>query len=370
MNNTRNERIIWIDYFKVFACLMVLIGHYYNAFYSFCNLIPDLSKYVVVFFERFPTPYLDGNFWVCVFCILSGYLSSSKKISSLKQLIKECIMRYLRFVLPLLFINVIIYLINLIFGFRSIELSSMYNNNWLGTFFTDITLSGAIKNSITLGSKLNGPLWMIRPLFVGNIMILCVNYIKNKLNNHEIVRNILLLAILLGMFFVSLHYEILLYMFVTLLGMIIFNITKQSKPKYNLLIFLLILAIIHIVNILPITLTLTKVDNMHFLNVISAFAFIISIFFCTTMRKFKKSKSNLGSISFYVYLIHWPLICSLSSSLITLFTNYTMGFLIVLLLTLVIVIILSYLCSKTIDKFFNKINLNIDKKICELLKLN
>ncbi len=137
--DTKN-RVVWIDYLKIIACLMVLIGHYYNAFYSFCNYSPSLNSNIVFFFKNFPSPYLDGNFWVCVFCVLSGYLASRKEIRSVKTMIREFVLRYFRFIIPLTIINVCIYFIYLIIGFKSTEFSIIYSNNWLSSFLQILIL--------------------------------------------------------------------------------------------------------------------------------------------------------------------------------------------------------------------------------------
>ena len=370
MNNIKNKRIIWIDYFKIFACIMVFVGHYYNAFYSFCNILPNLNHYVVVFFEKFPAPFLDGNFWVCVFCILSGYLSSKKNISSMKQLSLECILRYFRFLIPLLFVNISVYLVNIVFGFKSTELSLLYNNNWLGSFFKNITLIGALKNTITLGSQLNGPLWMIRPLFLGNILILCANYMKNKLKNHTIIKIILLSTSLLITIFVASNYELFLYTFVTLLGLIISHITNRIKIRYNYLFLLFWLIFIHIFYTIPLAQSIIRINGLSLLNTLSAFIFVLTLFFCKDMDSLKKNKLDLGSISFYIYLIHWPIICSLSCELIMLFDNYTMGYISVLLITSATVFIISYILSITINKAINLSNIKIKKILCKILKYN
>lgn len=368
MKKVINDRISWIDYLKIIACLMVFVGHYYNAFYSFCNTIPNLNKYVVMVFDKFPAPYMDGNFWVCVFCILSGYLSAKKTISSLKQLFCECILRYFRFLIPLLFINVSIYIVDLVFGFKSIELSLLYNNNWLGSFFLNITLMGVLKNSITLGSQLNGPLWMIRPLFFGNILILLLKYIKDKYKDYSIVNFALLFIMLFLIFFIFQKYELIIYSFITLLGFAIYNLTNKIKTRYNLIIFLVLLIMIYIFNNNLIIKDVIRFNNLPLLNSLSAFIFIVAIFFCKSMDNVKKSKFDLGGISFYIYLIHWPIICSLSSGLIMLFDNYTLGYVIVLFVTIVTVVFISYLLSKTVNKVINYFNKIIKNTLFKILK--
>ena len=304
-----------------------------------------------------------------MFCILSGYLSAQKNINNYKLLIKEFVLRYFRFIIPLLFINIFVYFLDITFmGFKSLNFAVLYNNNWLSTFFNNISLFKAIKNTITMGNQLNGPLWMIRPLFIGNLLIVLYNYLCQKFNN-KIFKSILIFLISIGLLVGCFYYEILLYSFVTFLGVLIFEFKRKGDFNFNFLIFIILIIGIHIFNVVPIISRITTINNVSLLNTISSFVFIISLFCLKSLDNVKLNKYDLGNLSFYIYLIHWPILCSLSCSLILFFKNYTIGYVVCLIITLFVVFILAYICIKTVDKLIKKVNDNIKKLIFFILKV-
>lgn len=101
------KRIIWIDEVKFIACLAVFGGHYCNVF-SF-SILQSNSIFNYPIAKLFCV-FIMGNWWVYVFCIISGALATNKTIKSFGQLIGALFNRYLRFVLPVLIANMIVFL--------------------------------------------------------------------------------------------------------------------------------------------------------------------------------------------------------------------------------------------------------------------
>ena len=107
-----------------------------------------------------------------VFRFLSGYLSC-RKVSSLRELAAESFARWLRFFLPLLLCNAWVFLLLKTGHMYHTVYGSRFQNNWLLYHYArDFRFSDVLVQSAVLGDAFNGPLWMLRPLFVGNLLIL------------------------------------------------------------------------------------------------------------------------------------------------------------------------------------------------------
>lgn len=346
---------------------MVLIGHFYDAFYGFDALSPDLNGITVSFFEYFPKPFLDGKFWVCVFCVISGVLASRKVVCSYKELFKEIILRYLRFLIPLFAANSIVYLLHVTVGFYNHQIGELYANSWLSGCLFNITFKAVIKNSILFGAELISPLWMLRPLFIGNITILISNFITNKYlqrKQHKYLFPVAISILLFGLAFIR---ESALYLLTTFCGLILYN---TKKERYNTPLVVIILAVvIAFYNILIIGSVMTA-RSLQFMNALFSIMLVLILLSWKSAGITKSSKLPLGEMSFWVFLLHWPVICSFACFIVMKFNNYTLGYWIALLAALCIVCVLSFVFVKTIDKvtgwIVRKSRLAIDK----LLRLN
>lgn len=94
---------------------------------------------------------INGEFWVCVFAILSGYLLNKKDIRNGADLIKICINRYFRFVIPFFFANFFVYLLYNFVGFSAQKCGMIVNNQWLLNQYTNaIDFISVVKNSLML----------------------------------------------------------------------------------------------------------------------------------------------------------------------------------------------------------------------------
>lgn len=343
------KRIVWIDYIKIIACLIVMISHY-SGLYSFCEPLPEFGSFSKWLFSIVPQPFNDGNFWVFVFCLLSGYLSSFKKIKNIKELLTETILRYLRFLIPILFLFLCIYFFNKYIGFSSSIYGAIYNNQWIGQYMTgDIYLKKVIKHAFLFKDRMNTPLWVIKPIFIGNVLLLIRSFLKNKLN----VKYFDLLVIIVLGYTSYVNYESnSLYMLATYCGTFLDIIKKQFTNSFSSAVGIVCISIIYSLFTYFLNMPFYKIT---YLNMFAGLMFVILIKQCPYFNNLKCKYTNLSSISFWIYLIHFPVICSFSCYFILLFKNYALGFWTTLILTILLVVVISFVMSKWFDNVVNKL---------------
>lgn len=151
--------------------------------------IPKWLQYV----NKFPLGMIiNGEFWVCVFAILSGYLLNKKDIRNGADLIKICINRYFRFVIPFFFANFFVYLLYNFVGFSAQKCGMIVNNQWLLNQYTNaIDFISVVKNSLMLGNELNNNFWIIKHMLFNEYwfmrvyfyLILCVPFLNKLINS-------------------------------------------------------------------------------------------------------------------------------------------------------------------------------------------
>lgn len=174
----------WIDNIKFFAAIGVFLCHYVEVFAVSGAGVPNWLGTV----NRYPfSLIINGQFWVCVFAILSGYLLNKRNIKSVGNLIKVCINRYYRFVIPFFFANLFVFFLSRIIGFSAEACGIIIENEWIMHQYTEhINLINVVKNSIILGSELNSSFWIISHMLIGSWLIYISNYICYKLNDERI----------------------------------------------------------------------------------------------------------------------------------------------------------------------------------------
>lgn len=131
----KSKRIYWIDGLKGIACIMIFVHHFFVGFmpasyYGVGAMQHGNDGWEVLLSQNPASVLINGNFWVCVFCVLSGLVQGYKIFSmeSLDRLPKDMVKRYFRLSLPVFFISLIVYLMmkaKCFIMFRQIKLYSL-----------------------------------------------------------------------------------------------------------------------------------------------------------------------------------------------------------------------------------------------------
>lgn len=300
----------WIDNIKFIAAVGVFLCHYTESFAVPGAGIPRWLQCA----NEFPLGMvINGEFWVCVFAILSGYLINKKNIKNATDLIKICINRYFRFVIPFFFANFFVYLLYSFAGFSAQKCGMIINNEWLLNQYTNpIGFISVVKNSFMLGSELNNNFWIIKHMLFGSLLIYISNYICYKFHNQKI-KIIVAIGLLLFpcTFFIGATYT----------GSLLAEISKklkfvQQKGKITITFFVVMLGLMSgIQNVIA---ELLKIRWLH-INQYWEIFYAMGMLVCISLENqlLKKIENwhidKFSNQSMTIYLLHWPIICSFST---------------------------------------------------------
>lgn len=297
----------WIVNIKFIASVGVVLCHFTKAFAVSGANVPNLLNIL----NKYPLScIINGEFWVCVFAILSGYLLGKKKIDSIKSLTKASVNRYLRFVIPFFFANIFVFFLSCINAFSAEECGTVIKNEWIAhQYINRFNLIDVVKNSVMLGSKLNNNFWIIKHMLIGSWLIYLFNYLSGR-KNLEIVKGIIAIALLLFpyTFFIS----------AVFIGSLLPNIIKKTKQYSDYvwiaLCLLMLLLMSGIQNIISESIGVKWLHINQYWELLYAMGILVSI--NSAGRLFKGFNNcflnKISKQSMSIYLLHWPLMCSFS----------------------------------------------------------
>lgn len=343
----KKEKIVWIDYVKLFASVMIMTAHFQDAAIDFC-LIPPAQSAVYNAVNALLVPFQTGKCWVMVFCLLSGYLGC-RKVSSLRELAAEGFARWLRFFLPLLVCNLFAFALLKTGHLYHAVYGEAYQNSWLlGHYTRELGLKDVLIQSAVLGDAFNGPFWMLRPLFLGNLLVLgaawCLGRLPQKTRlAAEAAVFVLLLAA--GLVVTTLLYAAAVYA-----GLLISRTERKLlSPRWIPVFLVLVCAVFY----LPALGAGIGVDfswvNSPWNHLVMAFL-VVFPFFYSGFRGKARTRLPLSGISFWVYLLHFPAALSLGLGILLAWQgSFWPGFAAAMAALVVCVLAASAVLSSTFD---------------------
>lgn len=357
----KKEKIAWIDHVKLFASIMIMTAHFQDAALDACAAPPVQSALYNVL-NGILVPFQTGKCWVMVFCLLSGYLGC-KKINSLRQLAVEGVTRWLRFFLPLLLCNFYAYLLFKTGNLYHAVYGARFENTWLLYHYTrDFRFLDVIVQSAVLGDAFNGPFWMLRPLLVGNLLILAVSCVFRKLpEKKRLAGEIAVFALLL---LGGLRITTLLYVGATYAGLLIFRTERKLlDTKWIPLFLVFVCAVFYLPELLP---------GMDFSWVLSPWNHLLMAlvlvfpFFYSGYRGRTRTKLSLSGISFWVYLLHFPTALSLGLGILLHgLTRFWLGFGLAMAAVVGSVLCAAVVLTGTFDVWTGRMLKNMKKRLLD-----
>jgi len=358
----RNKQIALI---KGIACMIVFGGHFWDCFYWYSD-IDKSSSSIVREITEFPFYFfICGGFMVYIFCILSGYLLYHKEIEKISSLVIAIIKRYVRFLIPVLISNIIIFCGGVFKIFPVEKAAVVLRNDHMPHFMPDLYM---ILKSLKLESS-NGALWMISRLFIGNCILYVCSYLKKIIKN-KYIKTIGFLCI-----YISMSFDLIILATLTgiILGILLDGVAMRISKKICLLV--ISGSIIWIGG-----------ANSYILKYLPAMvgdfsAIVIAVVLCASLIYVLENREKilnnaiicfLGSNSFAIFVLHIPIIYSFSVKCWMSFEkilNYDERFILTFLLTVLACSGLACLYSKTIGKMSDSWINVLGNKIEESIKI-
>ncbi len=297
----------------------------------------------------------DGNFAVYIFLLLSGYCISLSldRVESVLPLRGYALKRYLRIALPIapiILVEGLLYLTGC-FGYHDV-LVHLQSNDIAMQAYTDLSFNGWVQ-AIFLSpiGKCSGwldPTWMMKYIFFGSFVVLVL---KLSINRTSKICTLLILSLSIIILALS-----SLYFVAVVLGCCIF----EGKKAFHILDIKWCKSLSYAFLLIAL---FTYCFHSH--KIISATSLVLGIeLSCVSQNilswgMFRK----IGAISFPLYLIHWPLICTFSLWLYK--SSYSVfnesSTLVVFIVTLLVLLLLSYLFSHYVE---SKLNHSVVPLIC------
>ena len=368
-----SSRQYHLDSMRGLAALIVIILHFFTVFYPYTSF-GQQSGYTQHFsweniFHYFPFNILiSGRFAVCLFFILSGYVLSysllgekNNKIKIFSSIIKRPI-RLGGLVISTIIIAAILWSNGLLFHMEVSKLTNSipyFSTLWPAPFnlqyFIEVVLFSPFKD----GTIYNPPLWTISIELYGSIMVFLLVFVTGSFKYRLLVyialfymlRDSLYQGFIIGILFADLdkNYK-QLYAHkvnsINMSGLLMVGLIYASTPVFfSKELFSQSLY--------------SKIPEFYFIGGTYAMNGAAIVFFSINLLNPAKKILNkpafrfLGDISYSLYVTHFLVIGSFASWLFLLLIQhmtYLSASLMSILISLPIIITISYIMTKYIDK--------------------
>lgn len=324
------RKIAYLDGLRGVAAFTVLSAH----------LMIALFPGVITFLPReVRTPYdialgvsplralFSGNFAVCVFFVLSGFVLSDFCVHARISFPAQLVRRYFRLALPMLVTSSFAWLLLALHLYKNLDASTVTHSGWLSAWYRfDANLwlmaREALVNAFTRGrADYNSNLWTMRLEIIGSIYIFVL---------HALARNraIRLAAILVYVGLYPWEFNDLF-----LVGALLYDWRARiDAPQRGLWLDRgvreILAAAAFVVGLWagsfpelqpgmqsPWHAWLTSADNSVAWHMVAAVITVAALLNTVFVQGFFRTRPVvfLGKISFVLYLIHLPIICSLTA---------------------------------------------------------
>jgi peptidoglycan/LPS O-acetylase OafA/YrhL len=308
-HTTPKLRLEFLDGLRGWGALMVFLYHLIVQL-LFNTAPPYKSKYLAFL--------LDGDFAVFIFFVLSGFVLSIKFVISPGKysLTQAVIARYFRLMLPIIITSFVAYMLMLAHAMYNVPASVPANTpQWLGVYFNfEPTLAYFLQFNLYYvffnfnpGANFNPVLWTIAYEFTGSMLVyMMVGFFRNT--KHQ-------------SYFVPIAFIVLFNLFNNpiiacfAIGYVLAELYAAYSQRLQGKAWVSWLATALFA--LPVVCSTFFRTGHHFYLALLASALVLAVSFSSPLKHFFSNKVSrfLGRISFPLYLIHLPLICSFSSYL-------------------------------------------------------
>ena len=275
-------------------------------------------------------------------------------------------------------------------GYPTAEASALLHNAWLATYYTHApTIPELLRATVTLDGDLNGPLWMMKYILLGTCIIYLYNTVEQKLPFR--LFQFSCLAVFVYSFF-HLPEPNFFHVHLVLMGLILRKLddalkawlTQHEKDGHPLLRFFFLLLVLlpialdagglqrilypffraHCPSIAPVF-----IWNAYWVMLFS-FSLIVGVMNCPPLQRALEwaPLKRVAPMNFAVYLVHFPLIASLSLHLCLRLVNrisYSKVFVILTVVSFAALFLTSWLYEQSIGKLQDKIVKKITARLAK-----
>lgn len=362
------KKLLYLEGVRGLAALVVVLSHFIQIFYPalFSTDVNLMHHGLEEGISQTPLNVLyNGNFAVCIFFVLSGFVLSYKFFvkKDKKIIVESAVKRYFRLAIPAL--------TSLIFAYILLKLNWYYYANI--TFETRSTMTDFYSENVTLTQilkeglysiffenkiSLNPVLWTMYYELLGSFVVFSFLALFGNLKNRYIFYIVLLICFW-NTYFIAFY-----------LGMLLCDVVVNTKILdlfSKKIIFIPSIIIGLFLGSYPYVYPIGTVYEFLIIEPSSTFNYFIfyHILGSTILligilgsKSFQKTLSIrpfvfLGKISFSLYLVHFIILCSFSSYLFMRLLDsgisYNFSFLIMFFLSIILMFVLSYIMYKFVD---------------------
>lgn len=396
MNDKKAPYIGWIDGLKGIACLLIFVYHFILAYFPmtyYGDVVPWHYAWETKLYSNPMMFLVNGNFWVCIFCLVSGFLVSYIVfVKGLESVSKMIVKRYLRLSLPVFFISFLVYLMMQADVFTNVAATQITQSPWYGLFYTDkVTLKDVFETSFFcdwfLGSTIfSNAFWMLRDLFIGWFLsfILSLIALGDKAVNgkkdsdtnskkEQFNYRIMLVYILVALVYFRLDSLQLCFVIGTMVAYIFATVGEVKLPFWVTVPLMLIglylagypseyepVGIYENVEI-----GLNGIRDYQVFHILAAFFVFLSVLYGKYGKKILGNKvlCYFGKLSFGIYLLHIPVLFSVTGAIFINMYHATekyllsagVSFVISLVVLLLAAMVYHHVIEKYIEKFIQAI---------------
>ena len=372
MTAKTTNKIAYLDGIRGMAALFVVLHHFclvfYTAYFNWDANATHLNGWDIKYGKSAFSFLTNGNFYVCIFFVLSGFVLSHKYFNENKIsiLVSATIRRFFRLYIPVAFTLILAYTLLKLNLYYNTPVSKITHSEWwfggmwsiehpTKELFNCLTYSIMFQSNGTFDTSL----WTMAVELINSFAIFAILAMTHKVRNKGFV----MFVMIIYCYFIDNGY----------LGCFIFGICINYVEIYKINIlkqfgiclipFLFFLGIL--LGSYPTSgsagstiFAFHTPEWEHFgltwFHEIGAFCLVASFVLSPSLQRFisRGVFKFLGRISFSLYLLH-PLVIGTFSSFLFLHIFGSMGYhtavLIVWLATIIVCFLLSYLMTKYID---------------------
>ncbi len=365
----KKGRIEWLDGLKGFACLCVFAHHFLLAFYpeTYWGSAAREQLLPASLAQNFAMAVFNGNYLVALFCTISGIVISVSVMGlKEKERISNIIVkRYFRLVLPVFAFSSVIFVMMKLGVFSNSEVGAITGNDWFVSFYpaVDLKIKDLFETSFILvlfggNSAFCGVFWMLKTIFLGSFLSILLSMLSWNFN-----KNVIWVYFGVALVYIRMNSLELTFVLGTILAYCLLDIQKNSKIHSVLGFFLCFVGYFlggypsgiepqnyyRFLNICP-----GWLSGYQFWHMVGAAVTLLGIMLWRSPQKFFANRVGkmFGKISFAVYLVHFPVMCSFSSTLfLHMINDWGMGYHVSVGITFLCSIAVIILCSWIFYRF-------------------